>query len=1419
MENLFLLGERRRRLDLPNDNPHYSLVQNSTLTDRCDCILTAEDDDLDDSATTCTVVLLTENGVVIKVTDSGTVLWTCHLNDESDIDSGWFKIDCINSELVCLSQRGAIVTVDPSTGEAELVGVFDQGLEDAVWSPDGETLLMVTSITDEEDDTGHDENKNDNDNNIPTIHSRLMTMNTQFEVLAEVTIPRYVTPSTLGVDADISLTWRPDGALCAVSSVDAEDNARKVRIYKRESLDLHAIGRAEDASGALVKNVQKTRIAWAGTGCSQVLAAVQRKGKKTQQIIFFEPNGLRHREFLLRGNPSANVTSLAWNSNSDLLAVGLREAEGLETIQLWHRMNYHWYLKREFQYRDQRVEKFQFSTDNAYTFCVLLQGLEWREYQLGWDPSTTLTMDGVCNAFVIDGSSLNVTEFEKALIPPPMYAKCHSLESPINDLSFCYHDGQYWGSALICQSTGSLAFLRFDPNGANYDKPLNILWENLQGNDPTCFRSILITKSEQHTLHFVLITCASCNDANERLVEGIVEGLDTGEPKASIVNSLLLNGRAVRTTGWLDATGSCLVQMRDRALYEYEMSESGGLLVASEAEPLPEVCPWVSAIKDSSRFAKFHSGELERPRLIFGLSSKSRLYFHDMMLTDSASSFIVSMGHEFLCYVSKGSRCQARFLPLSEVQNYDPLMGMDQNHLLEGYEPRNVEQGANLVAVLPEKPEMILQMPRGNLEGIHPRALLLRYVIQKVINGSYEEAFRMMRKHKVDLNIIVDLDPKGFLENGILSFVKQVDNIDHLNLFISTLQNHDITGTRFPVPSWLRRDDSQVSGSASFDFSTKVNQVCSKAREVMMTMESTGEKPTRYYLLPVLSTFAKEDPPKLDEALRLIKCDALSQPVKSTTKNPLFAESAQHSIHYLAFLAEYQLLFETALGMYDYEVARAVARNSQMDPKVYLPLLKRYNALPEYFSRFEVDVRLKRYDWALRNLHQSYQAGERFENVSEDIVGGLTVKNTFQDCLSLIEEHQLHKVGLDLFRNDADKKKIILSSLGNSLMIEGKPKTALTIFLSAVPPDVEGAKQAARASKDWRFFFSLLDESTGDPIVKDEFWYQKRRQAARDIAVEITSSSSSFSTESFEEACFEAARILLDYGDDWIGAVDYFIQAKGWSEGYRIGVLNEREDLKKKVIDGAVSFAHASLDSFVDRSSEFEAANSRYAEVLKLRKHSVQTEGFEAVVDTNETDSLFSTASTASNMSLRSNASSYSTRSGLSSVISIKSTTTFQMTGGEENDRHRSKFNKGKKRKDCKNKKKTRQKPGSVEELQELVGVMKASCPNSHYSTTISDTIRFLILVGQTSLAEEVYFGFQQMVERIVKSKLERIKTNVEEKNEAAALTRTEGDQLDLSHLLIELPIEKEVDEITCIPLDAGLLGHFHFVIPLELKE
>jgi elongator complex protein 1 len=51
-----------------------------------------------------------------------------------------------------------------------------------------------------------------------------------------------------------------------------------------------------------------------------------------------------------------------------------------------------------------------------------------------------------------------------------------------------------------------------------------------------------------------------------------------------------------------------------------------------------------------------------------------------------------------------------------------------------------------------------------------------------------------MRKHRIDLNLLHDHNPQQF-SHCIEEFVKQINSIDNLNLFISSLKNENVTET------------------------------------------------------------------------------------------------------------------------------------------------------------------------------------------------------------------------------------------------------------------------------------------------------------------------------------------------------------------------------------------------------------------------------------------------------------------------------------------------------------------------------------------------------------------------------------------------------------------------------------------------
>lgn len=100
---------------------------------------------------------------------------------------------------------------------------------------------------------------------------------------------------------------------------------------------------------------------------------------------------------------------------------------------------------------------------------------------------------------------------------------------------------------------------------------------------------------------------------------------------------------------------------------------------------------------------------------------------------------------------------------------------------------RSIERGARLVTATPTNMNLVLQMPRGNLETISPRAMVVAGIRQLVDEKNYGRAFAFCRTQRVDMNILYDHQPSQFLSNVGL-FLDQLKDISYIDLFLSSLR-------------------------------------------------------------------------------------------------------------------------------------------------------------------------------------------------------------------------------------------------------------------------------------------------------------------------------------------------------------------------------------------------------------------------------------------------------------------------------------------------------------------------------------------------------------------------------------------------------------------------------------------------------
>ena len=122
-------------------------------------------------------------------------------------------------------------------------------------------------------------------------------------------------------------------------------------------------------------------------------------------------------------------------------------------------------------------------------------------------------------------------------------------------------------------------------------------------------------------------------------------------------------------------------------------------------------------------------------------------------------------------------------------------------------------------------------------------------------------------------------------------------------------------------------------------------------------------------------------------------------------------------------------------------------------------------------------------------------------------------------------------------------------------------------------------------------------------------------------------------------------------------------------------------------------------------------------------------------------------------------------------------------------------------------------KPGSQEELNSLVFALKSSCPTADFARIIAETIHYLIHVQELSWAMEVYKSYNAMRTNISTTQTGRIETTRASKLEVEKQSRVLGEkQHEDTHILVELPVEEEVDALSCIELDSSLVLFFEYL-------
>ncbi|KAI0142383.1 IkappaB kinase complex, IKAP component [Hypoxylon sp. NC0597] len=1021
-------------------------------------------------------------------------------------------------------EGGDIVVVQESEGSnpqdgvhIEIMGSIDEGITAASWSPDEELLAITTKantvvfmsrgfdgITDMT--MTADDLKASKHVSVGWGKKETQFQGRGAKALRDPTIPEKVDQGVLSPHDDGStiISWRGDGAYVAINSIEAGVR-RVIRVYSRDGV-LDSVSEPVDG--------MECALSWRPAG--NLMASIQRLEDRVD-VIFFERNGLRHGQFSLRPPEDRSLSEdqirLEWNSDSTVLAVTLDDR-----IQLWTMGNYHWYLKQEI-FTQKRPLCLTWHPEKPLRFVSAVSGkLLLAEYIFEIARGSLTPPYDYGAVAVVDGKTLKLTPFRTANIPPPMALFELQAPSPITDVAFSPANTFM---AVLHQHGVDVYEWKVKGQRSVIPSLVGTVTHTKDSSDED-YAPLQVAVTENSVVH-----CLGFREGPE--IQSYPFDRSTGEFSS---NSGIYAGSMfgfVRLT----QAGSTEVLVQDCLGRLHGVVNQQDELYSVR---LPVQLPWSEVI------------DLAGNVIAVGLSRNGHLYANSRLLLKNCTSFLITPAHLIVTTTNH----LVKFIHLVDVDNLEVPPDDPEND----ERCRNIERGARLVTAMPTNMSLVLQMPRGNLETIYPRAMVVAGIRQLIDAKEYGRAFSYCRTQRVDMNILYDHRPLQFLENVGL-FLDQLKDASYIDLFLSSLRDEDVTQTMYRDTKGVRNQDlpEVASGGAaigSAQDSSKVNVICDA---VLSHLQSRKVK-DHDTLQNIITANLCKIPPAYEDGL-LVVATLLQED----------GQLAEKAVEHICFLADVNTLYDEALGLYHLDLALLVAQQSQRDPREYLPFIQNLHQLPELRRKFAIDDHLGRYEKALAHL-QSMQAHKEAQDY--------TVK------------HALYAAALKLYRYDQPNLTTLTGLYATYLESKSKFREAGLTHESL--HDYTAATRCYRAAgaSCWReCLFTAQQQSP--PLTSD---------ALADLAGTLA------------EALYEAkdyasaAAIHIDYLNSLENAIPCLCKGYLFADAMRLAAQRGRPELLETAVDpGLADALSSSTEFFADCKAQLRAQVPR---ILELRRKAAE---------------------------------------------------------------------------------------------------------------------------------------------------------------------------------------------------------------------
>lgn len=180
-------------------------------------------------------------------------------------------------------------------------------------------------------------------------------------------------------------------------------------------------------------------------------------------VTFFERNGERLRRRDLRLMSNGTPKKLRWSPDSKWLAMACEESDEQGEGDAWRvaffqLTNYRWYCKRRIIV-SHRVLDIVWDEDDSSIVTIVTEREVLRMRVISV-PSTMITCDDYSIAAVVDGPYVMLTDFSKAIVPPPM---AHATV-PCNEDIVAIAPDRHGAGFVVLTANGVLEWVMFLPS-------------------------------------------------------------------------------------------------------------------------------------------------------------------------------------------------------------------------------------------------------------------------------------------------------------------------------------------------------------------------------------------------------------------------------------------------------------------------------------------------------------------------------------------------------------------------------------------------------------------------------------------------------------------------------------------------------------------------------------------------------------------------------------------------------------------------------------------------------------------------------------------------------------------------------------------------------------------------------------------